>query len=161
MKRNDWLQLLGMGGVIASLVFVGLEMRLTREIAISQTYQSRAESEIASALESAANPAFHSGVVKLYDGHPEDLTPEESVALDYQFGALVTLWENDHFQYQNGYLSEEHWDKTVQNMLCTFGSPFNRSMLDNNGWHFRRSFTVVLKEIADQAKSDPLNCWDD
>lgn len=33
--KTDWLQILGFGGLIASLVFVGLELRQSREIAIA------------------------------------------------------------------------------------------------------------------------------
>jgi hypothetical protein len=40
-KINDWLQVVGLFGVIASLVFVGLQMRQDREIALSEAYQDR------------------------------------------------------------------------------------------------------------------------
>ncbi len=41
-KLNDWLQLIGVFAVVASLIFVGLEIRQTDEIALSQIYQERA-----------------------------------------------------------------------------------------------------------------------
>ena len=41
-KLNDWLQVIGLFGVIASLVFVGLQMMQDREIALSAIYQERA-----------------------------------------------------------------------------------------------------------------------
>jgi hypothetical protein len=37
-KINDWLQVVGMFGVIASLIFVGLQMKQAHEIALSNTY---------------------------------------------------------------------------------------------------------------------------
>jgi hypothetical protein len=40
-KLNDWLQVVGFFAVVASLVFVGLEMRQAQEISVSQAYQSR------------------------------------------------------------------------------------------------------------------------
>ncbi len=159
-KINDWLQILGMIGVIASLIFVGFEMRQSREIAISQTYQSRAESEVALALESASIAAFRSARVKHYAGLFEELTEEEHVALDYHFGALLTLWENDHFQYQQGYLSDEHWAKTERNLMCTLGSPYFRELLETGEWSLRASFSSTVKQIAKQAASDPHDCWD-
>ncbi len=158
-KLNDWLQILGMFGVIASLIFVGLEMRQSREIAISQTYQSRATSEVDAALQSAANPAFRTGSAKHYAGAIDELTEDEFFALNYSFGALITLWENDHFQYQNGYLSDEHWNKTLWNMTCTLGSPFFRQQLAEGGWGLRESFSEVINTIAAEAESDPLDCW--
>lgn len=44
-RIQDWLQIVGMFGVIASLVFVGLEMRQTKDIAISAGYQEGFVSE--------------------------------------------------------------------------------------------------------------------
>lgn len=41
-RFQDWLQIAGLFGVIASLIFVGLEMRQNREIAIADIYQQRA-----------------------------------------------------------------------------------------------------------------------
>ena len=159
-KLNDWLQILGMIGVIASLIFVGLELRQSREIAISQTYQSRAESEVAMILESSSNSAFRTARPKLNAGLIEELTDEEHVALDYHYGALATLWENDHFQYQQGYLSDEHWAKTEWNLTCTLGSRYVRKVFEAQGWAMRESFSDVARKIAKKAESDPYDCWD-
>ena len=40
-KLNDWLQLAASVGVILSLIFVGLEIKQSREIAIADIYQQR------------------------------------------------------------------------------------------------------------------------
>jgi hypothetical protein len=155
-KLNDWLQIVGMTGVIASLVFVGLEMRQTREIAISQIYHSRADSERSNYSEAISSSAFLSGMAKLSAGSTDSLTPEENVALTHHFMSLLVIWENDHFQYENGYLSDEHWTMTLKHMTCVFGAPFYREML---GMHFRESFGSVIQQLVDEAESDPQNCW--
>ena len=167
-KLNDWLQILGMIGVIASLIFVGLELRQSREIAISQAYQLRAESEVAMIMEASSISAFQTGRPKLDAGLIEELTEEEQVALDYHYGALFTLWENDYFQYQQGYLSDEHWAKTEWNLTCTLGSRYIRLdekraevlVLETGGWAMRESFADVARKIAKKAESDPYDCWD-
>ena len=41
-KLSRWLQILGLAGLIASLLFVGLELQQSREIAIADIYQQRA-----------------------------------------------------------------------------------------------------------------------
>ena len=43
VELNDWLQILGMLGVIASLIFVGLQMRQSQQIALAGQVQARAE----------------------------------------------------------------------------------------------------------------------
>ena len=41
-KLNDWLQVIGLFGVVASLIFVGLQMKQEHEIALSNGIQSGA-----------------------------------------------------------------------------------------------------------------------
>lgn len=41
-KLNDWLQVLGMAAVVASLVFVGLQLKQSEEIALAEVYESAA-----------------------------------------------------------------------------------------------------------------------
>ena len=43
-KINDWLQVIGVFGVMASLVFVGLQMKQSHEIALAAAYHARAVS---------------------------------------------------------------------------------------------------------------------
>lgn len=40
-KIHDWLQVIGMFGLIASLIFVGMQIRQDRQIALSSIYQAR------------------------------------------------------------------------------------------------------------------------
>ena len=39
-RVNDWLQLVGMAAVVASLLFVGLQLKQSQEIAIAAQYQA-------------------------------------------------------------------------------------------------------------------------
>ena len=58
---DTWIQLLGMVGVIGGLIFVGLEMQQTQNIAIAGQAQARAEMNSASvqaAIEAGID--FHS-----------------------------------------------------------------------------------------------------
>jgi hypothetical protein len=155
-KLSDWLQVVGTFGVIASLVFVGLEMRQTREIAISQIYHSRADAERSNYTEAISSQAYLSGIAKLSSGSVGTLTPEEDAAVIHFFMAQLSTWENDHFQYQNGFLSEEHWNMTKQHMTCSFGLLYYRNLLD---MQFRESFDAVIRQIAETAKTDPMHCW--
>ena len=45
-KINEWLQVVGIFGVLASLIFVGLQMKQAHEIALSNTYQSRSDATV-------------------------------------------------------------------------------------------------------------------
>jgi hypothetical protein len=38
---NDWLQIVGMVAIVASLVFVGMQLKQSQDIAIAAQYQAR------------------------------------------------------------------------------------------------------------------------
>ena len=155
-KVNDWLQVIGMFGVIASLIFVGLEMRQAQRIAISEAYQTRTEIERANIMDSVSLPEFRSAQVKLNANAIDDLTPEELVLLQWSMASAVTLWENDHFQYVNGYLSDEHWAKTYANIRCDLGHPLMAQLVET--WAWRESFLKVIAEAKAENLTDPI-CW--
>lgn len=156
-KLNDWLQVAGLFGVIASLIFVGFQMKQSHEIALSATYQARAQMSVETNLVSSSSPEFTSATAKLYQGEIDKITPQEFVALEYNFAAAVSMWENQHFQYLSGFLPEEHWAKNLSEMHCMFSSPLYRYLLD--GWDFRNSFQEIVDSAEKRAIENPSNCW--
>jgi hypothetical protein len=62
-KLSDWLQVIGLFAVVASLIFVGLQMKQTDAIALSEIYQERAVASREHNLINSSNPNFLSGSV--------------------------------------------------------------------------------------------------
>jgi len=156
-KLSDWLQIVGMFGVNASLLFVGLQMKQSDEIALSATYQARTQMAIDQYLASSGNPQFTSATAKLYSGESDTITREELVALEYNFAATVVSWENQHYQFESGFLPEEHWRKNFESMRCMFSSSIYQGLLE--GWVFRPSFQKILDEANKSAAEIPDDCW--
>jgi hypothetical protein len=159
-KLNDWAQVVGIFALVASLVFVGLEMRQSREIALSAAYQARADSSMSlrmsvlesDTLQSAFAKAFvESGLISI-DG----MTPEEAVALRGRWNGGMVYVENMHFQYLNGFISEEQW-QTNRNELVGLlrWNPDWRTQLLANCANYRESFCVEIKAAAEKAAARP------
>ena len=100
-KINDWLQVLGLFAVVASLIFVGLQMKQTDAIAVSAIYQERAVASREANLINSSNPYFLSGMAKLYHGRQDELTAPEAIALEYDIGSQLVIADN-YFQQLNG-----------------------------------------------------------
>jgi hypothetical protein len=147
-----------MFGVIASLIFVGLQMKQTQQIALSSTYQARSDATVESLISVISSPEFLSASAKVYANKSNELTMQEAVAWEYYLGANMTMFENNHQQYEMGFLSEEHWQRNVAELKCTFELPLNRQMMEN--WFYRESFMNVIDAIVDQASDNRTGCWD-
>ncbi len=122
-KINECLQVVGMFGVIASIIFVGLQLNQTQQLALSSTYQARSATTVESLVAAISSPEFLSASAKNYAGKSDELTLQEAVAWEYYLGAEMTLFENNHQQYEMGFLREEHWQRNVAELKCKFELP--------------------------------------
>jgi hypothetical protein len=83
-ELNDWLQVVGLFGVLGGLIFVGLQLRLDRQVALSQDIAEASTTRMYWAEIIADHPEVW---VKGSSGDP--LSPAEAA----QFNALATSWE--------------------------------------------------------------------
>ena len=156
-KLNDWLQVVGLFAVVASLIFVGLQMRQDHAIALSGIYQARAQLTADINLASTDPAGFVSANAKIYADEIDKITPEELVTLEYNLASSIVLMENNHYQYEAGFLSESHWGRTRRDLYCLFSLPIYRTLL--TGWEFRPEFQEILDEEMERAETNPSDCW--
>jgi hypothetical protein len=150
-QYRDWLQILGQFGVIASLLFVGLQLKQDHEIAQSVAYQER--SHVASEFywSIATDGVARSAMRKIQDGETELSTDEAEAALWFWRSGKEIL-QNSYYQYQNGYLDDEHWDQIRRLIRTYIVHPLVRSvLLDGNA---RESFQQMLSEIDAEVRAE-------
>jgi hypothetical protein len=145
-KINDWLQVVGLFGVIGSLMFVGLQMKQDREIALSAASQARTDTTIQNIMDSAANPYYMAAADKVQAGNAGSLTPSEARALSLTSTAVLFNFENVHFQYASGFISEERWSGTRESLKALLSVPWarvkpTRPTLLHGENHFKKSST--------------------
>ena len=108
------VQLLGMLGVIASLVFVGLEMRQSQRIALVSQIQERSYSVSAEvyAFTEAGLDWFSS---KFSITPISELTIEQKAARNSE-NVSWFVYEADYFQYSQGLMTESVWQAKLRAM---------------------------------------------
>ena len=145
---NAVVQLLGMLGIIISLIFVGLEMRQSQRIAIAGQYQARAAMNAASiqaAIEAGIDFSAQSGLSQ------SNLTPEEQVQQRNFTNLAYTRIENDFYQYQQGLIDEETWEKKLFSIRSWYNNCDLREV-----WERRSQF--FTNDLIDLIKSDEVEC---
>jgi len=115
-------ELLGAFGVIATLVYLAVQVRQntrsledSQRLALAQTYQMRSDA-LQTMLVQAASSTIGAILYKVTAaGYPEDLaaldvlSPEERSRFRQWHIAQQAHWDNMHFQYQQGFLDEEYY----------------------------------------------------
>ena len=147
-KLNDWLQVVGLFGVIASLIFVGLQMKQDREIALSAATQARTDTTIQNILGVASNPYYMSAVDKMVRGDENQLTPSERYGIRMQGTAALFNFENIHYQQQQGFIPAERWSATRETLKTLLRFPWGpREVYESNPASWRASFQAVVNQL--------------
>ena len=56
-------------------------------------------------------------MAKIYSGKRDKLTAEEYVALEAENTIFLTIYENNNFQFEMGFLPEDHWKKNLADLI--------------------------------------------
>jgi len=150
-------EFLGAIGVIATLAYLAVQVRqnthsleASQRLALSQTYQLRADALQNMVVQAAASPVG-AIIVKLTEaGYPENigaldlLTPEERGRFRLWQIAQQTHWDNMHFQFQQGFLDKEYYrDAFVERVVRLW--PTWKALGLTGG---RRSFYEELEKLS-------------
>ena len=108
-------EILGVTGVIGSLIFVGLELDQNSAIARTSAYHQYVQGWTEYNLAMATDDQLNSLYVRVREGQiSKDFTPEENSKLVFSYIALVRQWEGVYRSVQEGILPPE--------LLYTFSS---------------------------------------
>ncbi|MDH3469135.1 MAG: hypothetical protein OES26_25180 [Gammaproteobacteria bacterium] len=150
-KLNDWMQVVGIFAVVASLIFVGLEMRQSQRIALSAAYQARADSSMHLRMAPLESEALQSAWAKAIIGGEslDGLTPEEIVVLRSRWNATLVYIENMHYQFTSGFVTEEQWQSNRRELEMTLTRipEWGRQLLENCDV-YRDSFCEEIREAG-------------
>jgi len=154
MQRINWkdiAELVGITAIVASLIFVGFQMKQSHEIALSAEYQARTETLVNFLTASASDAVVRSAMAKNLSG-AADFTPDERIAATLMSRAGVELMQNSHYQYVHGYLDEEHWRAIRMLIKSQLQEPISREILLGDA--IRPSFRIVVEEIDQEISAE-------
>ena len=115
VSLDTWIQLLGMVGLLGGLVFVGLEMRQSQQIAIAGQVQARNEAFLNLSLTlMGEDPIGRSLVASGHLGANRD--PSSLTSAEYDVWYAIKSWQvsslqNAYQQYEMGLLPDNVWEQ--------------------------------------------------
>ena len=107
-SKRKWIDWLGALGVVASLLFVGLEVRQNTAAVRGATYQSIADSSQQQVQWWADNEKLLEHEVRIDEGAlSEEFTPVENLVIKSGFVMTIRRIENIYVQVREGLVEEE------------------------------------------------------
>ena len=159
-KLNDWLQVVGIFAVVASLLFVGLQLKQSQDIALSQAHQARTAMSIDTLISTTENPNFISAVAKARSGEPAEQTLEEQVTMSQYAIAVLMSYEDQHYQSSNGFLTEERWQAAragLKNFLRAEANIPVRPVFERLPVRYSITFQEVVNELIAETDGSKVN----
>jgi hypothetical protein len=109
---------------------VGLQLKQSQDIALSQASQARTAMSVETLISTAENSLYSSAAARKRNG--EELTFEQQVATNQYAIAILYTIEDQHLQDNNGFLSEARWLGTRAGL--------KRFLLDDSAISVRRAY---------------------
>ena len=151
-------ELVGGAAVVASLVYVGLQVRQNTLSLKATNAQGLANAALFYATTIGSNPqtalTFNRGLAG------DSLDPGEQAQFTYLYHAWVRSAENGYFHYLNGTLDAELWAGWNETSRSFLGSPGGRRMWESVRPRVRASFCRYIEtEILPSASGSNARNW--
>ena len=173
MKNYDWksiAELVGIVAIVASLVFVGLQLKQSQEIAIADQYQNRADAALEFYTAMTQNDETIAYYANRMIDHIESGAAERSVVSIYEkegaeqlavsflvFRSNITVFDNYQFQYENGFMTDDAWEPFRERLKGLLSGGGNAAFYRGMRFGFRSSFRDVCDEVLVEVGADQLN----
>jgi hypothetical protein len=154
-KLNDWMPFVGIFALVASLIFVGIQIKLTREIALSGAYQSRAATVIDMVTGNAANEKGLAAWYATDAASIDALTPAEVRAGNMMALALLLAYDNMLFQHESDFVSDEGWSAGRTDMKDMLRLLFVRHFFESKIERMRPSFKATFLKVIEELDAQP------
>ena len=155
MSKSNWkeiAELVGILAIVASLVALVLELRQTQSALLAETYQARAIDAIGELVDVADSQHIAPILAKTNYGDDLDavaeLDPIDHLRLYHYLRARMIDWDNEHYQYQNGFLNADFFESTTTRSVATWAPRWRALGLTEGREEFRKYVDRVLEASA-------------
>ena len=145
MKATHWrpiAELVGISSLVASLIFVGLQLRQSQEIAIATQYQNRADQTMNMHL-----ALIEAGEVQArFRRYVSEEVPASEINL---YGWLWIGMDNHHYQYQLGFMDDTTWQAQLRNLQNIYANCSMRFVWEWRKEGLRSEFVDFVHALKD------------
>ena len=142
-KLNDWMQVVGIFALVASLIFVGLQLKQSQDIAIAAQYQARTEAT----LNMYASHVEAGYALRPFQKYLSDIVTAQDASMS---AWAWVAYDNHHFQYQNGFLTEDSWQGHLRSMKGLYSSCEMRFVYEARKQALRSEFVALVDSWNDK-----------
>ena len=145
---NALAQLSGLAGVMASLIFVGLELRQSQTIALAAQAQQRA-----AMLMDSSNAWLESGLdfqSIVFEQNYDAVISESMTAMRTSAHQSWFLYENDYEQYSLGLMPDDIWQAKLRGIDRIYNICEARPIYESRAPMFSDNFRAIVESLPNK-----------
>ncbi len=148
MKVINWrpiAELVGITSLVASLIFVGLQLKQSHDVATAAHYQNRADQTMNLHL-----ALIEAGQVQArFRKWVSDDLPASEINI---YGWLWIGMDNHHYQYQLGFMDENTWQAQLRTLESIYANCAMRFVWDWRKAGLRSDFVQIVDSLEDHCE---------
>ena len=149
-RWKDTAELIALVAVIGSLIAVVYELRQTQAALRAQTYQERAIDAISTHFTLATNPGIAPPGFYTVDFDVDAMSASERESFLPLMYTIMIDADNEHYQYQNGFLDEGFYQNDTVATIVDFAPAWRKLGIREARPEFRIEVDRVLAEKTDK-----------
>ena len=149
MDLNTLVQALAMFGVMGSLIFVGLQMKQSQEIALAAQNTTRVGFYLA-AIDSLAEQRMSYQTMLRQNRGLEPATEDYRWFKENQAHALWFIAENDYLQHSLGLMDQDVWKAKLAILRLNYNRCATREIYELRRPFFDQRFVDLIESIPDE-----------
>ena len=152
VSLDVWIQLVGMLSVVASLVFVAIEIRQSQGIAIAGQIQARNQAlmdfdlDVLTSENKTAMLLIEQYGNDLYRVNPDTLSLEERAAARLIESWRVRSVSNTFQHYESGLLPEDVWRQVERRITTRWANCYSRRLFNREYPSFRKYLKTLPQD---------------
>jgi hypothetical protein len=162
LSNKDFLEIAGAIALVGSLAFVGLQLKLDRDIALAQSFsdgiesrkediRAKMESEsymlmVETLWESGQRPQWWLNASESYESKTLSSGPQ-IMALFFEVELDYLELENLYFRFEQGLMDENYWLGAKQLLTSFLKDPFRRAVFLDRGSALSETVNQLVAEI--------------
>jgi len=151
-KLNQWLILISNIGVLAGIIILTVEINQNTIVARSSARQAITEMVSARPMASVENRDVAELSLKIFNDEP--LSELERLRVMSRWYSTMRDWENIHYQYQIGMLTEDEWRGFRLNLKSLFGTPTLLEFWANERQYFSQRYQTEVEDILQEREAE-------
>ena len=165
MDKKTGIEVVGAIGVIASLIFVGVQVRQSAEATRAATVLQLKENWSQFNLTMLENPEIVDALDNVLDDGFENAERRSQLIVEAWWRTMLHNWSNAYYQYRIGTLDPEQWQALLRDIECE--ARYSRDggprpplwdVWDINSYMFDDSFRTLIDSVRVASSDGSFSC---